>query len=228
MTSMNCDSRDPREWESFAKKIAAPYVAAGVDAEDLHQEAFLVLLEELPNYNPQAGVNLKNFVRRRLRDRFNSLYRKTLNLVQVEQHWVLAHKSGDTALAVKDASKERLQAVAQAHPGEYTTLRHVKVLVPIGPRLDDGWDEKLSDDDSDLSGHEMFGSAPEQEWMSRASERLSEVQVSKNEDVDMVAVIRMRREGYTSAQIGAALGKSAAAIRQSWCREQKRLAKRAA
>lgn len=219
------ESRDFREWEGFAKKIASRYVTSGVDQEDLEHEALLALLEEIPRYNIDMGVSMKVFLGRKIRAKLSSFYRKTLNLVQVEQRWEVKHVSGDPSFNVKAETRERAEAVVRAHPAEYSGVKHVKVVVPVGPSLDSEVDSE--DGDHPTSLHEAFGENAEQEWMSSIFERVLRLQAIKKSDdkrLQLETIVKMRQEGYTFVQIGARLGKSSNLVKKVCHRAQKRAA----
>ena len=211
---MEIDQRDFREWESFAKKLAARYAAPGIDLADLEQEAVLALLEELPEFTPDLGVSLRVFLGRGIRNKLASLYRKTLNLVQLEQFWMVVHKSGDKELNVRVGNRGQAEAVIRRNPHEYVTIKHVKVLAPIGPSLDEEVEEQ---GESASTRHEQIGAAPDQEWQLAAKQRVAAgVRGSR----DVREILTMREQGCTFSQIGKTLGKSTHAVMMAWRRAQ--------
>lgn len=226
---MGIDHRDFREWESFAKSLAARYATPGIELVDLEQEALLTLLEELPKYAPELGVTLRVFLGRGIRNRLASLYRKTLNLVQVEQFLMVVHKSGDKEMNVRVASWEQGEAVIRSNPGEYTAVKHVKVTAPIGPSLDAEADDLQAEGGGTL--HEAIGVQAEQEWIPSIHERVSALRASSSSRegaIELDAILQMKREGYTLDEIGARLGKKKAAICMAISRAQKRLSRKRA
>lgn len=215
MSSVN---RDYREWESFAKKLAAKYVTAGIEQEDLEQEALLTLLEELPKYSPSIGVSLRVFLGRGIRNKLASLYRKTLNLVQIEQYWLVEHISGSRDMHVKAKSKSEAEAVVVARPGEYVNIQNVKTLAALGPSLDEE-----ADDEQDATLHEVFGENPLQELQLIANEGESNVRKANRNGNELAEIFRLRNEGHTFDQIGEQLNKDGDAVRKAFSRAQKRL-----
>lgn len=225
---MGTDNRDPREWESFAKKLASKYVAPGLDLQDLEQEAFLSVLEELPKYKEEVGVSLRVFLGRGIKNRLATLYRKTLNLVQIEQYWMVCHKSGDKELNVKVVDKSQGEAVIRANPSEYTAVRHVKVMASIGPSLD----EELEGHDGSNAEtlHEVVGDRAEQEWIPTLRQRVSALRaasLSEEHAAELETIIKMKQEGFTLDEIGARFGKKKAAVCMILARAKKRAAKAA-
>lgn len=221
---MKEECRDFREWEAFAKKLATKYVTPGVDLDDLEQEALLVLLEKLPEYSPQIGVSLKVFLGRKIRNKLAELYRKSLNLVQLEQYWEVRHASGDKELHVRASSRAEAAAILQLHSTDYVSMKHVKTLVVIGPSMDaDAESDATNEDPHSL--HEVVGQAPEQEWAVAINRRLSALRAvpqSQGEAEELHTIFSMRRDGFTFAQIGKQLGKDGCAVKKTWYRAQKR------
>lgn len=221
---MSRDNRDYREWEGFAKKLAAKYVTVGIELEDLEQEALLTLLEELPKYNPSIGVSLRVFLGRGIRNRLASLYRKTLNLVQIEQYWLVEHVSGSRDMHVKAKSKSEAEAVFAARPSEYANIQNVKTLASLGPSLD----EETQDGEQDGTLHEVFGENPLQELKLIADEGESRVRRANRNGSQLSEIFRLRNEGHTFQQIADRLGVGLKGVFAAFSRAQKRLNKKKA
>ena len=205
------------EWIGFAKKLASRYFTSGVELADLEQEAMLAVFEGLPQYSEESGVSLKVYLGRRIQDRLRSTYRKTLNIVQLEQFWVVLHKSGDPEQHVRAESKAQAEAVLRSHPNDYVKVRHVKVHAPIGPSLD-----AEIDAENGSSLHEIVGEEPEQEWKLAAKRRAGEAVASHASKTDELAtILTLRVQGFTFGQIGGQIGKSSEATKKMWQRAQK-------
>lgn len=220
---MSSDNREFREWESFAKKLAVKYVTAGIEQEDLEQEALLALLEELPKYSPSIGVSLRVFLGRGIRNKLASLYRKTLNLVQIEQYWLVEHISGSRDMHVKAKSKSEAEAVVAARPGEYVNIQNVKTLASLGPSLDEE-----ADDEQDATLHEVFGENPLQELQLIANEGEKKVRKANRNGDELAEIFRLRGEGRTFQEIAATLGKNESTLYYAYIRAQRRFKKSAA
>lgn len=208
-------SRDYRDWIGFAKKLASRYVRAGIEACDLEQEAVLTVLEEIPKYSEDLGVSLKVFLGRKVRARLSSLYRKTLNLWQIEQFWEVRHVSGDTDLNVGVATRELADAVIQANPDQYSGAKFVKVLVSVGPSLDS--EVETCDEGSATTMHEIVGESAEQDWMLPLKSRVMRVSV----DSEIAPLVVMRGEGFTFEEIAQKLGRNTEAVKKAYYRSLK-------
>lgn len=214
---MSSDNREFREWESFAKKLASKYVTVGIELEDLEQEALLTLLEELPKFNQSIGVSLRVFLGRGIRNKLASLYRKTLNLVQIEQYWLVEHVSGNRDMHVKAKSKSEAEAVVAARADEYVNIQNVKTLASLGPSLDEE-----ADDEQDATLHEVFGENPLQELTLIANEGEKKVRKANRNGDELAEIFRLRSEGRTFQEIAATLGKNENTLYYAYIRAQRR------
>lgn len=210
-------SRDYRHWIGFAKKLASRYVRAGIEACDLEQEALLTVLEELPKYTEDLGVSLKVFLGRKVRARLSSLYRKTLNLWQIEQFWEVRHVSGDSDSNVAVATRELAEAVIRANPDQYASAKFVKVLVTVGPSLDEDAGGNNEGHTDCMTLHEIVGESAEQDWMLPLKNRVMRVSV----DADIAPLITMRGEGFTFEEIAQKLGRNTEAVKKAYYRSLK-------
>lgn len=217
---MSSEDREFREWEGFAKKLAGRYATPGIEVEDLEQEALLALLEELPKYTPDLGVSLRVFLGRGIRNRLSFLYRKTLNLVQVDQYWLVKHVSGNRDLHVQAKSKAKAEAIIKARSDEYTAVENVKLLATLGPSLD----EEL-DDEQGCTLHETLGQGPLQELSLLASEGEKKVRQVNRKGDRLAEIFKRRSEGHTFQQIADDLGMGLKGVFAAFSRAQKRLSK---
>lgn len=220
---MSSDNREFREWESFAKKLATKYVTAGIELEDLEQEALLTLLEELPKYDPAIGVSLRVFLGRGIRNKLASLYRKTLNLVQIEQFWLVEHVSGSRDMHVKAKSKSEAEAVVAARPSEYVNVQNVKTLALLGPSLDEDAGGNNEGNTDCMTLHEVLGEKPLQELKLIANEGEKKVRKANRNGDELAEIFRLRSEGRTFQEIAATLGKNENTLYYAYIRAQKRI-----